>query len=362
MIACGGTHAHDPSAWGGVFRSRDFGASWLAADAGQYIGGAMALAIHPGDANHLLFATDTRLLRSTNGGRDWRHDAAGQLLGPVTAVSFDHSGRLAAASNAAGVFHLQDGTGWHAATAPAEAAPARAIVAGPAGITFLLAGAKGIFASLDGGQKFHRIGEASLPDAAATALLVSGSVVFAVLAADLWQSTDTGATWTKLAGGLPAGRVETVTRNGTSLWVAANDALYRSADRGTSWQAQGARLPLANTTVRGIAVADDERTIVLATHRGALHSADGGATWVQLEGTLPVHLEAGFVLRDSHDSQTLYAGFALTPYPELYRRAQQGSNLLAQTDTASLLGGAAFLLLILIAGIMLAKRLMRGKS
>ena len=32
-------YAHDPSAWGGLFRSRDFGASWFPADAGLFIGG-----------------------------------------------------------------------------------------------------------------------------------------------------------------------------------------------------------------------------------------------------------------------------------------------------------------------------------
>ena len=67
--------AHDPSAWGGLFRSRDDGGSWLPVDADLFIGAALAVAVSPTDPNHLLYATDSRLMRSRNGGRDWNHEA-----------------------------------------------------------------------------------------------------------------------------------------------------------------------------------------------------------------------------------------------------------------------------------------------
>jgi hypothetical protein len=95
----------------------------------------------------------------------------------------------------------------------------------------------------------------------------------------------------------------------------------------------------------------------LATHKGLLRSADGGNTWAQVEGALPVHLEAGPLVSDPHDAQTLYTGFALVPYPELRRRAEQGSNLLSQLDPVSVAGAAAFLLLLLIGGALGARRL-----
>jgi len=63
--------AHNPSAWGGLFRSRDSGETWFPANAGRFVSGATALAISPADVNHLLLATDSGLLRSRNGGRDW---------------------------------------------------------------------------------------------------------------------------------------------------------------------------------------------------------------------------------------------------------------------------------------------------
>jgi hypothetical protein len=65
-------------------------------------------------------------------------------------------------------------------------------------------------------------------------------------------------------------------------------------------------------------------------------------------------------VRDPHDAQTLYAGFALLPYEELRRRAEQGTNLLSQVDPVSLAGGGAFLLLLLIGGWLAARKLARA--
>ncbi|MFN0317995.1 MAG: WD40/YVTN/BNR-like repeat-containing protein [Burkholderiales bacterium] len=356
--------AHDPSAWGGIFRSRDFGGSWLAADAGQFIGGALALSIDPKDANHLLFATDTRLLRSNNGGRDWNHEAADKLVGPTTAVSFDGQGSGAVASSAAGVFYTEDGGAWQAASIPEGAAPARMLIAGGTPQQYYLAGPKGVYGSADHGKRFLRLGENALPDAAATCLVLSAQgTLFALAGGELWRSHDQGTLWQASGVGMPAGRVEVVTRSpGGALWAAAADKIYQSTDDGTTWVAMGNPLPEANTSIRGIAVSDDLQVVMLATHRGALRSADGGKTWAQVEGALPVHLEGGLMLRDPHDAQTLYTGFALTPYPEIYRRAQEGNNLLSRTDPVSLAGGIAFLLLLIISGWWLATKLYKGRT
>jgi hypothetical protein len=90
--------------------------------------------------------------------------------------------------------------------------------------------------------------------------------------------------------------------------------------------------------------------LVVTTHRGAYRSADGGAHWTLEEGNLPVHLEAGPLARDPADPRTLYAVYSLIPYPEVWRSALDGSNLLARADRMSLLGGLAFLALLLLGG------------
>jgi hypothetical protein len=90
-----------------------------------------------------------------------------------------------------------------------------------------------------------------------------------------------------------------------------------------------------------------------------LRSTDGGQSWAQVESTLPVHLESGLLLRDPHDTATLYAGFSLTPYGEMWRRAEQGGSLLAQLDPVSLAGGLAFLVFLVVIGILVTRWLLR---
>src|SRR3989475_12336350 len=84
--------AHDASAWGGLFRTRDAGATWLPVNPASFVSGALAVAVSPVDPNHLLLATDTGLSRSRNGGRDWTPEAQDVLVGPTFAVAFDVDG------------------------------------------------------------------------------------------------------------------------------------------------------------------------------------------------------------------------------------------------------------------------------
>jgi hypothetical protein len=95
---------------------------------------------------------------------------------------------------------------------------------------------------------------------------------------------------------------------------------------------------------------------------GLYRSADAGQTWRFLEGNLPVHLEARPLLRDPTHADTLYAGYALMPYGELWRRALEGSNLLSRVDPMSLAGGLAFLALLAIAGVVSARWLFRRRA
>jgi hypothetical protein len=157
---------------------------------------------------------------------------------------------------------------------------------------------------------------------------------------------------------LPVGRIQVLSADPSTVgqfWCVAADQVFFSDDAGESWKRHGGVLPEANTSVRGIAVAESGKTVTLTTHRGVLRSVDGGEKWVQIESTLPVHLEAGPLIRDPHDAATLYAGFSLAPYSEVWRRAEQGVSLLDKLDMVSLAGGGAFLALLLIGGTCAAR-------
>jgi len=229
---------------------------------------------------------------------------------------------------------------------------------------FYLAGARGFYRSDDQGRTWRR-GSDALNDAPFAALAVSAQpaeLVVGVVEGRVFVSADAGQSWQLRSAGLPDGKVDTATADPRAgrLWAAGADRLYRSDDAGRTWLPVGGSMPQPGTRARGIAALDDGGTIVLTTNRGAYRSADGGRSWSLLEGNLPVHLEAGPLVLDPDDPNTLYAGYSLTPYDEIRRRAVEGSNLLSQVDPLSLAGGAAFLTLVALGGVFAVRRLSRA--
>jgi hypothetical protein len=145
------------------------------------------------------------------------------------------------------------------------------------------------------------------------------------------------------------------------VWVAVANRLHVSSDSGVNWRAVGSVLPEAHTVVRGIAADPTEQTLVVTTHRGTYRSTDAGMHWGLEEGNLPLHLEAGPLARDPANPSVLYIVYSLIPYPEVWRSALEGSNLLARVDPMDLLGGLAFLLLLSSGSVMLVVWLVRQR-
>ena len=340
---------HDPSAYGGLFRSRDDGATWLPANPGRIVSGAIALAVDPTDPSHLLLATDSGLLRSRNGGLDWTIEAPTVLVGATFAVAIGDDGRRALASTGTSLFRTEDGLAWRASPTPAGAAPARALVTA-GGDRVYLAGWRGLHRSDDWGQTWIDISE-GLPDESISALVPipgSPSDVHAVIGGQLWTSADAGLTWRGRDFRIAGARVEAVAlepRETARLWAAGSGQVYRSDDRGDSWQLWGGDLGEPTLSVRGLAVARTGEAVVLSTDRG-LYRAAGGGSWTLLADSLPAHLEAWPLVRDPEDRATLYAGFALVPYLELWRLAAERQTALDRIGPMGLAGGVAFLLLL----------------
>jgi photosystem II stability/assembly factor-like uncharacterized protein len=304
-----------------------------------------------------LFGTDVGLLRSRNGGRVWKTEADDAVIGAVFATGFAPDGRFAVVAAPSGVFH-SSGDRWVRAAAPAGAAPARAIAFG-AGHVFLL-GAQGLFVSRDEGASYAAASSAP-PDAPMTAIAVAAQpkeVVFAVAGGRLFASRDGGATWENSGIGGENGAVDAVDVDPLAeerVWANSGERIMLSEDLGRTWRRVGAPLPEPKTTVRGFAADRSGRSIVVTTHRGMYRSEDGGRTWELKEGNLPIHLESGPLARDPSDAVSLYAIYSLIPYPEAWRTAVEGGNLLSRADPVGLAGALAFLALLLLLGTLLVR-------
>lgn len=366
LIAAGAADAHDPSAYGGLFRSSDGGTTWLPADGGLFVGGAMAFAYRPGEPTSVLYGTDNRLMASSNGGRDWSEAAKGMTNGPVFAVGYTRDGRQALASTARGLLRWTAGTGWTTAWAPAPALPAHAILPGAAGAeSLLLAGPGGLYASTDGGRNWAEAGS-GLPRGAVRSIAAGARHLFALATGNVYRSRDGGATFEVCAKTEPIGSVEAIDvtpgLDETVLAAGAN-RVVSSPDGCARWRETVGPLPAPTARIHRI-LSLPSGGLLAATSRGLLVSSGPTGAWALQEGNLPVHLEAGLLVRSPVADGPILAGFALTPYDEIRRRAEQGGSVLAQTDPISLAGAAAFLILLCVAGasaaMTLAKRARRA--
>jgi photosystem II stability/assembly factor-like uncharacterized protein len=359
LLAAGRAAAHDPSRYGGVFRSRTMGASWLNSDVGLFLNAALVVAVDPRDPTHLLIGTDVGVLASRNGGRSWHAEGKDLILGAVFALAFGPDGQSAMCAAPSGVFRAEDGI-WRPARAPEDAYPARAIVAAARADRVYLLGRSRLFASDDGGRSYRPVQSDLSPGAQFGAIAVAPGppeLLLAAIGGRLVRSHDGGGHWQGDAAGLPPAALDTLAIDpyaSTRIWAAAADRIYRSDDLGRTWQAVGTALPEPHTMVRGIAANAAGTTIVLTTHRGMYRSADAGAIWRFKEDNLPIHIEAGPLTREPGDPRVLLAVYSYMPYPEVWRSAIEGGNLLARLDPLAIAGGISFLFLLFISGAWLA--------
>jgi photosystem II stability/assembly factor-like uncharacterized protein len=358
--------AHDASAYGGLFRSRNLGGTWLNADVGLFLGAALTVAVDPRDPNYLLMGSDMGLLASVNGGRSWSQEVPALISGAVFAIAFSPDGNNVVCAAPTGVFRLSEGR-WSRATVPDGAVPAREIAFGSAPDRIYLLGDRSLFISENSGQSFHHLGP--VDHAPITALAVATmqptELLFAVIDGRLAVSADGGNEWQQRVVGLGEDPIDTVVLDRAvpnRLWSARADRIFVGDDLGEHWRPVGRPLPEASTKVRGIVADETASTIVVTTHRGMYRTEDTGQNWILKENSLPAHLEAGPLVRDPTDTRTLYAGFSLLPFPELWRAAVEGRNLLSRLDPVSLAGGFAFIALLIIGGVLLVGWLERRRS
>lgn len=147
----------------------------------------------------------------------------------------------------------------------------------------------GLFKSTDGGVTWRGLGF-DLIGAIAIDPRNSRIVYTVTHYEDLEKSLDGGATWTRVSGlppalsglAMDASHPDVLYVLGLNTDVDAVVRIYRTADAGATWVAAGSPAGAHST---GITVDPVSSRVYVATERGILGSADGGATWSSvLEG------------------------------------------------------------------------------
>jgi photosystem II stability/assembly factor-like uncharacterized protein len=364
-LTVAGAWAHDASSYGGVFRSRNLGGTWLSADVGLFLNAALVVAINPRQQTHLLVGTDLGVLGSRNAGLSWTPEATDLIFGAVFAVTFLHDGEDAICAAQSGVFRRHAGR-WTTSDVPEGAVPAKALVSASAERVYLL-GRNRLFISRDGGQRFVPAPGSADPGAISALAVVRAQpeTVVAVIDGQIMASDDGGQRWRPRGLGRDSEPVEFVAADlyvPQRLWAAQGSRLSVSDDLGAAWRTLERSLPEPTINVRGIAANVEATTVLVSSNRGLFRSENGGASWVLKEDNLPIHLEAGPLARDPGDAGLIYAVYSLIPYSEVWRGAVEGGNLMRRLDPVSLAGGIAFWLLLMLAGWWTVQRLARPRG
>ena len=298
------------STWeGGLFRSTDGGRSWQPFAAGRDLDG---LAIDP-RAPGTMYAADGRgVVKTTDGGATWRRAEAGIVASTVNAVA-SAPGRPATiyAGGSSGLSRSDDrGRTWTVLRARYGVS----LAVDPRDPRHVLAGARGIEASRDGGATWVDVFAPSPGDEVHAIAFDPRDPRWVYAATDangLLRSSDGGATWKYLQRGdlAPALAVHP-DRGGTVFSAGGRGSFAVSTDHGDSWRYSS--IPrLAD--VRSIAVApSDPDTLYAFSDRGLpgavtrfARSTDGGGHWRVLTAR---GLGIQALVVDPERSRTVYAG------------------------------------------------------
>jgi photosystem II stability/assembly factor-like uncharacterized protein len=195
---------------------------------------------------------------------------------------------------------------------------------GDARVLYATLGAQGAFKSADGGATWvplHAgVAEGNVavdPSRHGTLYLAPGGVQ---------KSTDGGAHWTDLslkAYGIVAVAVDPA--RPSRLYAASSvNGVFRSADRGASWQLARQPLPAGDAShVKALAVARTGGIVYAGTGAGVYKSVDGALSWRPASQGLPPGAILALAVAPS-DPKTVYAGVNNNSDKAVYRSTDGG--------------------------------------
>jgi uncharacterized protein (TIGR03437 family) len=158
----------------------------------------------------------------------------------------------------------------------------------------------------------------------------------------VYKTTDSGARWQALGGGLPSGLVDSIAVDPTNpqvLYFGMDQGLYKSIDGGVRWstllEGSPPEAPYPDQNLKPTTIAIDPanpRTIYLGTLvNGIYKSTDGGATWFSAWTGADRFIR--MISIDPRNPATLYAA----ANADLYKSTDAAATW-KRTDVAALIG------------------------
>jgi photosystem II stability/assembly factor-like uncharacterized protein len=276
-----------------VFKSTDFGASWIDVSTGLGKGGIQALLY---DGTTLFAGTPADSLgiyKSSNGGTNWDPAAAGLPSGKTIRSLISFGAYIFAGTGGDGIYRSSDHGDTWAKTDINNTLLAQELV-----LTFciknnaLFAGAaNGIYKSTDGGATFQRTLDGFPPNIGVIAwsLTTSGGNVVAAVTVSfspsegldgIFYSSDNGGIWHQATLPITPTAVTAVASDGSSHAYAgvfgqssSVKGLYKSTDAGVTWTQR----PALNVDIERLAA--NGSNVLAGDLFGAYYSMDFGESW-----------------------------------------------------------------------------------
>lgn len=278
----------------GIFRSTDAGASWSPINTGlPEQSGAFTQIVSMVNAGDEIWGAGRNGTYAFN-GTQWR----GVNLGRDRALAFS-AGTLYRGSIDGIAVTSDSGRSWRSLNAGLMAHRVSALK--PFGDAIIASAGGAVYRSMNQGRSWTRARDIGI-----TRPAVGNGVMYGlgetIFSQGLYRTFD-GLDWGEIGEGLPtptrwiktlaaegdrvyAGYYRTVSENGIATWV--QGGVYRSTDRGFTWQPSSNGLPKrGDTIVPVIDLITLHDAILAQTLDGLYRSTDGGSSWTRVRPDLP---------------------------------------------------------------------------
>lgn len=271
----------------------------------------------PGSDSVLLVGNDGGLFRSATSGATWSSLNKGLSITQFYSLGTSRSNSNIMVLGAQDNGNMKSTTGVFTNITDADGMKGFVDWSNPA-VIYVSIQFGAFYRSTNGGASFTEISTPSEGDWVSPWLQdpVKASTIYA--ATDkVYKSPNRGTTWNAISGslaGIDKFKVLKVAPNNTNFIYAGNGVkLYRTNDGGLTWADVTAGLPVATNYLTDLAVHDSNPKVAYVTFSGYVagqkiyKTDDAGNSWTNISGSLP-NLPADAVIHEKRDDNPLYVG------------------------------------------------------